>query len=80
MKSYSLTWRKPRLTPPGLPQEPMDVPEPTGAQIEALFQLERAREEGVAKGLVVAIDCWLNTRILKEVRKNPSNVITVNGK
>lgn len=54
LKAYSLSWRKPRLVVLESPQERPEVPEPTGAQVEALYYLNRAREEGVDKGLVVA--------------------------
>lgn len=54
LKSYSLNWRKPRLVVVESPKQIQEVPEPTGAQIEALYQLKKAREEGIDKGLVVA--------------------------
>jgi len=54
LKKYSLTWRKPRLVVLESPIQQLKVPEPTGAQIEALYQLRKAREEGIDKGLVVA--------------------------
>jgi superfamily II DNA or RNA helicase len=54
LKKYSFSWRKPRLGVLKSTQEQPHIPEPTGAQIEALYQLRKAREEGINKGLVVA--------------------------
>lgn len=54
LKQYSLSWRKPKLVVLEAPKSMPKIPEPTGAQIEALYQLRRAREEGIDKGLVVA--------------------------
>ena len=54
LKDYSLAWRKPRLVVLESPREMPKVPEPLGAQIEALYHLNKAREEGVDRGLVVA--------------------------
>lgn len=54
LKDYSIAWRKPKLVVLESPKQRMEVPEPTGAQIEALYQLRKAREEGIDKGLVVA--------------------------
>lgn len=53
LKAYSLSWRKPRLVVLEQGEMPK-VPEPTGVQIEALYHLNQAREEGIDKGLVVA--------------------------
>lgn len=59
LKHYALNWKNPAfvkaeelLGRQGLPQ-PEQVT-PRGAQIEALYELKRAREEGVSKGLVIA--------------------------
>lgn len=57
LKEYALRWKKPallRLVDGPVPLEPPPRPEPRGAQIEALYYLKQAREEGVTKGLVVA--------------------------
>lgn len=54
LKAYSLSWRKPRLVVLEPHRELPKVPEPTGAQIEALYHLSQARDEGIDKGLVVA--------------------------
>ncbi|MGI6362921.1 MAG: DEAD/DEAH box helicase family protein [Bacillota bacterium] len=54
LKKYSFSWRKPRLVVLESSKEKPRTPEPTGAQIEALYQLRKAREEGIDKGLVVA--------------------------
>lgn len=52
LKEYALTWKKPQLF--SVPFTETDRPTPRGAQIEALYALKRAREEGIDKGLVVA--------------------------
>jgi len=54
LKQYSISWRKPKLVAQGPLTQPLKVPEPLGAQVEALYQLNSAREEGVKRGLVVA--------------------------
>ena len=57
LKSYALKWKKPALAwcaEEELPLAPDPTPRPRGAQIEALYYLRQAREEGVDKGLVVA--------------------------
>ncbi|MGI6366615.1 MAG: DEAD/DEAH box helicase family protein [Bacillota bacterium] len=54
LKKYSFSWRKPRLVVLESSKDKPSIPEPTGAQIEALYQLRKAREEGIDKGLVVA--------------------------
>jgi hypothetical protein len=54
LKAYSLSWRKPRLVVLEPHRELPKVPEPTEAQIEALYHLSQARDEGIDKGLVVA--------------------------
>ena len=65
LESYSKSWRKPKLP---LTQFEKDIPvtnlygdkktinlfEPRGAQIEALYNLKKTRKEGNKKGLVVA--------------------------
>jgi superfamily II DNA or RNA helicase/HKD family nuclease len=61
LKSYSIVWKKPavvRLADAARAQLAVvyrpSRPEPRGAQIEALYYLKRAREEGAQRGLVVA--------------------------
>ena len=59
LRNYSKTWRQPKFVRQmiGEMEEKQDVVllfEPRGAQIEALYALERTREEGFDKGLVVA--------------------------
>jgi superfamily II DNA or RNA helicase len=57
LKDYALRWKKPNFIRKeqnaGVVTEGI-VPEPRGAQIEALYYLKQARLEGVDKGLVVA--------------------------
>ena len=57
LRAYAITWRQNALTkresPPHSPT-PEEKPEPRGAQIEALYYLRQAREEGINKGLVIA--------------------------
>ena len=57
LKEYALRWKKPNLTRTAetlaTAVEPVK-PEPRGAQIEALYYLEEARDEGASKGVVVA--------------------------
>jgi superfamily II DNA or RNA helicase/HKD family nuclease len=57
LKSYALKWKKPALVRSADEEvhlAPDPTPRPRGAQIEALYYLRQAREEGVDKGLVVA--------------------------
>lgn len=57
LKSYALKWKKPALVRSADEEvhlAPDPTPRPRGAQIEALYYLRQAREEGVSKGLVVA--------------------------
>ena len=57
LRQYAANWRRPRVMRgvDALEQELLpEKPEPRGAQIEALFELETAREEGLDRGLVVA--------------------------
>ena len=59
LKQYASTWRKPELTriENSMEQDHLEGnPEitPQGAQIEALYELRKAREEGIDRGLVVA--------------------------
>ena len=64
MREYSRTWKKPQIYKDiELSEENIDFKEkdiitnlftPRGAQIEALYALERSREEGFDKALVVA--------------------------
>jgi len=58
LREYSANWKKPNLLKVEQAVENQTNStasvEPQGAQIEALYELRRAREEGVLKGLVVA--------------------------
>jgi superfamily II DNA or RNA helicase len=56
LKQYALNWRKSSfsVTQSMAKEEYIPEPEPIGAQVEALYYLNRAREEGITKGLVVA--------------------------
>jgi len=56
LKQYALNWRKSlfSVTQSMAKEEYITEPEPIGAQVEALYYLNRAREEGITKGLVVA--------------------------
>ena len=61
LKRYSKNWIKPKMNisieneeQEELPTNILDLYEPRGAQIEALYELENSREEGFNKGLVVA--------------------------
>ncbi len=61
LKSYASAWKKPALLRAATEADEVRAhiyhpapPEPRGAQIEALYHLQRARAEGVDKGLVVA--------------------------
>ncbi len=58
LKDYALHWKKPvfdRTTGQKVkPDTTWLLPEPRGAQIEALYYLKQARLEGVDRGLVVA--------------------------
>jgi len=57
LKSYALKWKKPALVcraEEDVASAPDSTPRPRGAQIEALYYLRQAREEGVDRGLVVA--------------------------
>lgn len=65
LREYSKSWKKPKFTKQTLKNEdeepkevdetsPIETFEPRGAQIEALYALDRCREEGFDKGLVVA--------------------------
>ena len=64
MRKYSRTWKKPQIYKDiELAEDNIDFKEkdiitnlftPRGAQIEALYSLERSREEGFDKALVVA--------------------------
>ena len=53
LRRYALSWRK-SVFHVEEQFAPGEIPEPIGAQIEALYELKKAREEGVTKGLVVA--------------------------
>lgn len=54
LKEYSKSWIKPKFTktPPD-ENEPQEF-EPRGPQVEALYALNKSREEGYDKGLIVA--------------------------
>ncbi|GAW90946.1 DEAD/DEAH box helicase family protein [Calderihabitans maritimus] len=59
LKKYTVNWRKPAFVKveQSLEKEQLEEPDsikPRGAQIEALYELKKAREEGVTKGLVIA--------------------------
>ena len=67
LERYSKTWKKPKLYSNSSSKEEainyvykekegniVNLFEPRGAQIEALYQLKKSREEGYDKGLVVA--------------------------
>lgn len=59
MKKYSLGWKKPRVYfDIEKSEEPdnnvIEFPSPMGAQIEALYELRKARAEGLDKALIVA--------------------------
>ena len=55
LKKYTKSWKKPQVltvvSDKLLKQK--EKPEPRGAQIEALYELELARQEGINKGMVV---------------------------
>ena len=54
LREYSSNWKKPKFTQIIEFSSTKESFEPRGAQIEALYSLENAREEGFDKGLVVA--------------------------
>ena len=59
LKRYSKNWRKPKInfdteTEDQIENNVLNLYEPRGAQIEALYDLENSRAEGFNKGLVVA--------------------------
>jgi superfamily II DNA or RNA helicase/HKD family nuclease len=57
LKRYAANWRRPgvlRAVDLLEEEELPDMPEPRGSQIEALYELQLARQEGIEKGLVVA--------------------------
>lgn len=59
LKKYALSWTKPtysRVSSESIYEEDKkdSTAKPRGAQIEALYELKKAREEGVKKGLVIA--------------------------
>lgn len=58
LRGYSADWKKPYLLRAEQAEESKKAAEvsiePRGAQLEALYELRRAREEGVTKGIVVA--------------------------
>ena len=55
LKQYALNWRKTSFSvTQSISAEQVAEPEPMGAQVEALYYLNRAREEGVGKDLVIA--------------------------
>lgn len=59
LKEYSSDWKKSKFIKleESLAEEELNeqqLPSPRGAQIEALYELKIAREEGISKGLVIA--------------------------
>jgi len=54
LKQYALNWRRPSFSATQSMGRETVKPEPIGAQVEALYYLDRAREEGINKGLVIA--------------------------
>ena len=56
LKDYSKSWKKPKVQSDIEKEENnvLNIFEPRGAQIEALYGLKQSREEGYDKGLVVA--------------------------
>lgn len=59
LKKYALSWTKPtysRVSSESIYEEDKEaeIPTPRGAQIEALYELKKARAEGIKKGLVIA--------------------------
>src|SRR6056297_1013238 len=55
LKKYTKSWKKPQVFKivPDETQKQIGKPEPRGAQIEALYELELARKEGISRGMVV---------------------------
>ena len=53
LRQYAKNWRRPSFARTDI-LEVKEVPEPFGVQVEALYELKKAREEGINKGLVVA--------------------------
>lgn len=56
LKEYAKSWKKSKYVIVEEEKEGFEsiLPSPRGAQIEALYELKLAREEGVSKGLVIA--------------------------
>ena len=58
LRQYASNWKKPGIlkTVDNQKKEtiPKEKPKPRGAQIEALYELNKAREEGVSEGMVAA--------------------------
>jgi len=57
LKQYASIWKRPRILKKidkEEKEESTEKVEPRGAQIEALYELKKAREEGIDKGMVVA--------------------------
>jgi superfamily II DNA or RNA helicase/HKD family nuclease len=57
LRDYAFVWKKPKIFRGNQISKKNDLinkPEPRGAQIEALYELKMAREEGIDKGMVVA--------------------------
>lgn len=57
LRQYASIWVKPRIIKQIEETQKIEVPkkiEPFGHQIEALYELKKAREEGIDKGMVVA--------------------------
>ncbi len=57
LRKYAKSWNKPSIVRNNVIEEEeddLDKPHPRGAQIEALYELKLAREEGISAGMVVA--------------------------
>ncbi|MCW3490227.1 DEAD/DEAH box helicase family protein [Dethiobacter alkaliphilus] len=53
LRQYAMNWKRSAFARSEI-LDTLDQPEPVGAQVEALYELRKAREEGIGKGLVVA--------------------------
>lgn len=57
LKRYSMNWRRPKVFDSIIDEKKekiIEYPRPRGAQIEALYELKKARKEGMDRALVVA--------------------------
>lgn len=84
LKRYSKSWKKPKVfnnTSEVLEAEDEDnlieFPRPMGAQIEALYELKKFRNEGFDKGLVVAATGVGKTYLAAFDSKNYSKILFV---